>query len=159
MRTKHPLHSQGILGPILPLTHPSFPSTHLFLVFVGKCHGAGSLCYAGEKYGVQLPLSISFVSPSCPEQLWQCLCLANEIPVVHKQVSALLPHVTAFGWAGSAQDWFTCSVWFRLGRTASPWRFQVLSEDLRVVLLCHAVQHHVHMVARAGREGLFPAGL
>lgn len=65
-------YSSSYLGPTLPLAHPSFPSTHLFQV--GKCHGAGSLCCAGGKYGVQFPLSISFVSPSCPEQLWQCLC-------------------------------------------------------------------------------------
>lgn len=73
------------IGPSQLPTNPFIPGV------CGECHGAGSLHCAGEKYGAQFPLSISSVSPSCPEQLWQCLCLQSEIPAVHKQVSAVLP--------------------------------------------------------------------
>lgn len=61
------------LDPTLPMAHPSFPSAQLFQMCVGNCHRTVSLCHVGEKPGAQVTLTISLISPICPEQLWQCL--------------------------------------------------------------------------------------
>lgn len=152
-RIKHPLHSQGIhsagghLGPPLPLAHPSFPPTHLFQVLEGKCHGAGSLCHAGEEHGVQFPLSISSVSPTWPQAVpmpvQTALCIAASCHCICMGRICPGPAISDSDQAEQpALGGFRCC--------------QRFSEQL---LLCHAQRGARGSSPGAGREGQVPAGL
>lgn len=53
-------------------SYPSFPSTQLFQMCVGNCHGAGSSCHSGENSGARV-LSPFLVALICLGHLSQCL--------------------------------------------------------------------------------------